>query len=53
MVEYIIKKGIKRKRLQAKGYGETKPLEPNWNKDGSDNLEGQARNRRVEFRILK
>ena len=52
VVDYLIGKGIKRLRLVARGYGETKPIAPNENKDGSDNPEGRQRNRRTEFRIL-
>ena len=51
-VEYLVKKGIDRNRLVAKGYGESKPVARNSNPDGSDNPEGRARNRRTEFRIL-
>jgi outer membrane protein OmpA-like peptidoglycan-associated protein len=45
---------ISNKVLQAQGffvkpYGETKPIEPNKKKDGSDNPEGQKANRRVEI----
>lgn len=52
-VNYLIKKGIEPSRLVAKGYGETKPVAPNSNPDGSDNPAGRARNRRTEFRILE
>jgi outer membrane protein OmpA-like peptidoglycan-associated protein len=40
--------GIARGRLQAKGYGETRPIATNTNSDGSDNPEGRQKNRRVE-----
>jgi peptidoglycan-associated lipoprotein len=52
-VNYLVKKGISRERLVAKGYGEAKPVARNTNSDGSDNPEGRARNRRTEFRILQ
>lgn len=52
VVEYLIEKGISIKRLQAKGYGETQPVAPNENPDGSDNPEGRAKNRRTEFQVL-
>ncbi|MGH6692525.1 MAG: OmpA family protein, partial [Gammaproteobacteria bacterium] len=29
-----------------------RPIAPNTNRDGSDNPEGRAQNRRVEFRVL-
>ncbi len=38
-------------RMQTKGLGETKPIAPNENPDGSDNEAGRAKNRRVEFFI--
>jgi outer membrane protein OmpA-like peptidoglycan-associated protein len=53
VVDYLISKGISKDRLQAKGYGETKPIAPNQNPDGSDNEEGRQLNRRTEFKILE
>ena len=44
---YLIDKGIEANRLQAHGYGETKPVCPEHNEDC------WSRNRRVEFVILK
>lgn len=52
VVKYLISKGIERERLQAKGYGETQPIAPNENEDGSDNPVGRQKNRRTEFRIV-
>jgi len=52
-VSYLVKKGIDKNRLVAKGYGEEKPVARNTNPDGTDNPEGRARNRRTEFRILQ
>jgi outer membrane protein OmpA-like peptidoglycan-associated protein len=52
-VNYLIRKGISPERLVAKGYGETRPVARNSNRDGSDNPGGRARNRRTEFRILE
>ena len=52
VVKYLIKQGIDRKRLIAKGYGEEKPIAPNTNTDGSDNEEGRAKNRRTEFMFI-
>jgi outer membrane protein OmpA-like peptidoglycan-associated protein len=46
VMNYIIKKGIAKDRMQAKGYGMTKPVASNATK------EGKAQNRRVEFTIL-
>ena len=51
--EYILSKGIAAKRITSQGYGETKPVAPNANDDGTDNPEGRQLNRRVEFKILK
>jgi outer membrane protein OmpA-like peptidoglycan-associated protein len=51
VVKYLILKGIKRQRLSAKGYGESRPIAPNNHNDGSDNAEGRALNRRTTFRI--
>jgi len=52
VVNYLISKGIDKKRLIAKGYGETKPIAPNTNPDGSDNPEGRQANRRTEFKVI-
>lgn len=52
-VSYLIKKGIDATRLEAKGYGESKPIARNTNPDGSDNPTGRQRNRRTEFKILE
>jgi outer membrane protein OmpA-like peptidoglycan-associated protein len=53
VVNYLISKGIDKSRLQAKGLGETVPVEENTNPDGSDNPQGREKNRRTEFKILK
>lgn len=52
VVKYLIKRGILKDRLKAKGYGETVPVSPNKLEDGSDNPEGRAKNRRTEFRVI-
>jgi len=49
---YLISKGISKNRLQAKGYGESIPLLPNENPDGSDNPEARQKNRRTEFKVI-
>ena len=51
VVQYLIAKGISPKRLTAKGFGESKPLVPNENPDGSDNPENRAKNRRTGFTV--
>ncbi|MCB0380495.1 MAG: OmpA family protein [Flavobacteriales bacterium] len=51
--DYIISKGINTNRITAKGMGESQPVAPNTNEDGSDNPTGRAKNRRTDFRIIK
>jgi len=52
VVAYLISKGVAMQRLKAKGYGESKPVAPNDNPDGSDNPEGRTLNRRTDFKII-
>lgn len=47
VVDYLISQGINSSRLQAHGYGESKPI------DSNDTEDGRANNRRVEFTVLK
>lgn len=47
VVDYIASQGILKSRMQAKGFGESKPIDTN------DTPEGRANNRRVEFTVLK
>jgi outer membrane protein OmpA-like peptidoglycan-associated protein len=44
---YLEKKGIKKDRVDGKGYGSTQPIAPNTTE------ENRQRNRRVEFKITK
>ncbi len=44
---YLIGQGVDKERLEAIGYGEERPI------DSNDTLDGRARNRRVEFVILR
>jgi len=53
VVNALIKKGIKKENLVAKGYGETVPIASNTLPDGKPNLKGMQQNRRVEFKIVK
>jgi OOP family OmpA-OmpF porin len=43
IVEYLVAAGVKRERLTAVGYGETKPIADN------STAAGKAANRRIEF----
>ncbi len=52
VLQYLIEKGIVKERMTAKGYGESQPIAPNTNKDGSDNPEGRSLNRRTEIKII-
>lgn len=47
VMAYLVKQGIKPKRLVSEGYGPDKPIASN------DNEKGQGKNRRVEFNIVK
>ena len=49
---YLIRKGISGARIQTKYFGESQPMAPNTNPDGSDNPEGRAKNRRTEFKVV-
>ncbi|RYZ27738.1 MAG: flagellar motor protein MotB, partial [Sphingobacteriales bacterium] len=53
VVNYLVKKGIKRSQLISKGYAATQPIAENQNADGTDNPEGRQQNRRTEFKVLK
>ncbi|MEN8817075.1 MAG: OmpA family protein [Nonlabens sp.] len=47
VADYLILKGIPKKRIISKGYGESQPIDPNEPEDA------QAKNRRVEFILSK
>ncbi len=47
VVNFLINKGISPSRLEAKGYGKTRPIASN-----DDEVDGRELNRRVEFKIL-
>lgn len=49
---YLNFQGISSNRIELKWVGETQPIAPNTNKDGSDNPEGRLLNRRTEFKII-
>lgn len=44
---YLVSKGVNAKQINAKGYGETKPIADNATEDG------KLKNRRVEFSVLE
>jgi OmpA-OmpF porin, OOP family len=46
VMKYLVAKGVDAQRLEAMGYGETRPIDTNRTPDG------RARNRRVEFHIV-
>jgi outer membrane protein OmpA-like peptidoglycan-associated protein len=52
VVRHLAGKGIPEERLQARGYGESMPIAPNSNPDGTDNPAGRQLNRRTELRII-
>jgi outer membrane protein OmpA-like peptidoglycan-associated protein len=47
VVRFLTDRGVASTRMVAKGYGKTKPCVPN------DSDENRAKNRRVEFKVLK
>lgn len=47
VLDYLVKKGIDKKRLSSRGMGETSPFLPN------TSVENRRRNRRVEFLLIK
>lgn len=48
---YLVEKGVDAKRITVVALGETRPIAPNANADGSDDPEGRAKNRRVEIEV--
>jgi len=43
--------GVQQNRITTRGWGETKPIAPNKNPNGSDNPAGRQKNRRVELTL--
>ena len=52
IINYLVKNGIEKTRLEGKGYGFEKPIAPNTYPDGTDNPDGRQLNRRTEFRVV-
>lgn len=50
--DYLAAHGIAPDRMDVIALGETRPVAPNANLDGSDDPAGRARNRRVEVEVL-
>ena len=48
---YLEEKGVPASRITVIALGEGRPIAPNRKLDGSEDAEGQARNRRVEIRV--
>lgn len=53
IAQYFEQKGFTKAQLTIMGWGETRPIAPNLNKDGSPNSENRAKNRRVVIRLYK
>jgi outer membrane protein OmpA-like peptidoglycan-associated protein len=52
--DWLVKNGgVAPKHISAKGFGEANPVAPNANADGSDNIVGRAKNRRVTIIVDK
>ncbi|HET6245494.1 MAG: OmpA family protein [Bacteroidetes bacterium] len=49
---YFMNNGISASRISVISKGESQPLAPNENGDGSDNIQGREQNRRVEIKII-
>lgn len=50
--DYLVDKGIAAERIAVVALGERRPVAPNAKRDGSDDPEGRARNRRVDVETL-
>lgn len=51
VVDYLVSKGLDKKRFLPSGYGEKHPIADNTNPDGTDNPAGRQLNRRTELII--
>ncbi|WP_285017588.1 OmpA family protein [Novosphingobium sp. fls2-241-R2A-195] len=48
---YLVKNNVPRDRITVIALGEARPIAPNRNLDGTDDMEGRAKNRRVEIKV--
>jgi outer membrane protein OmpA-like peptidoglycan-associated protein len=48
---YLVSRGVAADRLDAVGYGESRPVAPNKTPNGKDDPEGRAMNRRAELKV--
>lgn len=53
VLNWLAENGVGSSRMQAIGYGGTRPIADNNNPNGSDNPEGRAMNRRVELKVVR
>ena len=51
--DFLVSKGLPASSISATGKGESSPIAPNTNPDGSDNPDGRAQNRRVEIKVVQ
>lgn len=51
IASYLEKNGIAKNRMIVAGFGESRPVAPNANPDGTDNKEGRKQNRRTEISV--
>lgn len=49
--DHLVEKGVPRDRITVIALGEARPIAPNRKLDGSDDMEGRAKNRRVEIKV--
>ncbi|WP_457585072.1 OmpA family protein [Ensifer canadensis] len=49
VMQWLVKHGADKERLSVEALGDRRPIEPNTQKNGADNPQGRALNRRVEF----
>src|SRR5207247_6630581 len=52
--QWLVARGnLTASRVHTRGWGKTRPIAPNTKRDGSDDPDGRARNRRVEIVVTK